>query len=73
MKGPILITDICLKSNWPSDSKIPKNIKKMYYNKVVSSHVLNEDIYCKCETIYRKHKVWTWSKPPVKECKLYKI
>jgi LmbE family N-acetylglucosaminyl deacetylase len=71
---PILITDICLESNWPSLDFIPKRMYELYYtNKIEENIILDEELYAYCEEQYRKYKVWTWSKDPVTRCNLYQL
>ena len=73
-RKPILITDITLKTNWPSHESIPQRLRQLYYTKPFTESLeLNEELYQFCEDIYRKYKVWTWSTPPVKKCRLFEL
>ena len=68
---PILFTDICMQSNWPSVSSIPDKIKNIYYKQHVSSCVLDKALYANYQEKYEKAGVWTWSEPEVDKCNLY--
>ena len=73
-KAPLLISDISLKTNWPSHERIPERIRKVYYTKPFGKPcILDEELYAFCEQLYREYKAWTWSTPAVKNCQLYEI
>ena len=68
---PILYTDICLKTNWPSTEHMPHRLKNLYYKNKYKNCVLDDKIYEDCQGEYEKSGVWTWSLPAVKACSLY--
>jgi hypothetical protein len=70
---PIMITDICRKSNWPSYERMPERMKKSFYVQFYKSCSLNKIVYEYCERHYQKQKAWTWSMAPVDTCNLYII
>jgi LmbE family N-acetylglucosaminyl deacetylase len=70
---PVIVTDICLKSNWPSYECIPERVKKSFYTECYKSCALNKNVYEYCERCYQKQKAWTWSMAPVDTCNLYII
>ena len=70
-RSPILFTDICMQSKWPSVPSIPDRIKNIYYNQHVSSCVLDKALYANYQEKYEKAGVWTWNKPEVDKCNLY--
>lgn len=69
--SPILYTDICMQSNWPSISNMPHRIKELYYQSHVSCCDLDKELYTHCEKKYEEAGVWTWSQPPIEKCNLY--
>ena len=73
MECPLYYTDICLKSNWPSDDELSTHIQNTLYSNKVKSCELDKSVYSYCEEEYRKQDVWTWSKPAVETCNLYKL
>lgn len=70
---PILISDIVLENIWMPTTTLPDSYKRVYYTRKFSSNVLDTNFYNKCKDFYTKDRVWTWSKPPVKTCSLYRI
>lgn len=69
---PVLITDISIKTNWPSHNNcIPKHLQRIYYQNQIATCNADMEIYNHVQQIYENHKVWTWSTPAVKECNLY--
>ena len=70
---PVWITDICMKSNWPSLDYPSDRVHKLYYNNRIRECKLDEDLYSYCEKEYRDFQVWTWNKPPIDKCSIYEI
>lgn len=70
---PTIVTDIFIKSNWCPYEKMSDNYKMIYQWQPVQKCVNNLVFYLQCQSIYMKHKVWTWSKPPVPECNMFRI
>jgi hypothetical protein len=69
---PILYTDICFKTNWPSCSKIPERyVKPFYHTCFLDNCSLDINRYSQIENEYRKSGVWTWSFKPVDKCNIY--
>ena len=74
VKCPLLYTDICININWPSFDAIPERYRQMYYTQPVFENMsYNKDVYDYCESVYRNHDVWTWSRPPVERCSLFML
>jgi LmbE family N-acetylglucosaminyl deacetylase len=72
-RTPVIVTDICLKSNWPSYQRVPERTRKCFYNTFYKSCTLNKNIYTYCERHYEKQNVWTWNMEPIEKCNLYII
>jgi len=71
---PVLITDICRKSNWAEQHEIPERIRALYYRDVHAADCrLDRALYDDCERIYRAHDAWTWGRPPIERCTLYTL
>ena len=69
----VYFTDINLKSNWPSMDKESEKYRSVYYTDKVGEYELDENLYAWCEKKYRQANVWTWNKPPVRKCGLYRL
>lgn len=70
----IIISDMFLKSNWSYVNSMPEIYKQLYYtpeNLWYPSCVLDTSFYEQCKKFYTQARVWTWSKPPITNCKLY--
>ena len=72
---PVLMTDIFIPTNWTPYNEMPSRYRQTYFRdeNLVCTAKNDLDFYAKCEAIYRQFKCWTWNKPPVKECNLYRI
>lgn len=70
---PIVFTDICMKTNWPSIEKESRKIRSIYYNNKIQDCKLDKKLYEYCEKEYRDYGVWTWNNSPITECSLYTI
>ena len=69
--APMVYTDICLKSNWPSVSVIPPRVRTLFYNCKLTDCDLDLKFYSRCQQRYEEAGVWTWGEPPVDHCGLY--
>tara|TARA_R100001509_G_scaffold164556_1_gene142623 strand:- start:228 stop:875 length:648 start_codon:yes stop_codon:yes gene_type:complete len=72
-KKDILITDICINSNWAAKKDFTKKINRLYYSNKIDTCSIDIDKYKKYEDIYKQDNVWTWSRPIPEKCSLYKI
>ncbi len=71
---PVLYTDIFIPSNWCPWTTLSDAYKAQYHRNEWLDHgpyTLDAGRYAAVEAIYRKHGVWTWSKPPVETCRVY--
>lgn len=69
---PVLYTDICISSNWPSHDEIPPAMRRLYYTRPATGELhLDRERYRRWEQRYRDAGVWTWSRPPVDRARLY--
>lgn len=71
--APIWYTDICQRSNWPSDIAIKNLEKQLFYKRKVGDYTADDEKLDYCEKEYRAEKVWTWDKSIVRECGVYEI
>ena len=71
-KSPILITDMCMESNWPSYDAIPGGMAIFYKNKI-SNHSLQMERYTKAKKMYEDVGVWTWSRKEITTCGLFRV
>jgi len=77
--APLLYTDIVQEVNWSPIHDIQSGYKRAYYsknNKLAEdkvSCVLDTVFYDGCKKFYTDRKAWTWSYPPIKYCKLFRV
>lgn len=69
----LLYTDICQESNWPSDPVISDLSTMLFYQDKVMDCVADEAALKEAEMAYRAAGCWTWDKPIVKRCGVYRI
>lgn len=72
-KHPIMFTDICQESNWPSDPAISGLSRMLFYKEKVGEFEADEAKLKAAEAAYRIKGCWTWDKPIQKTCSVYKL
>lgn len=70
---PLLFTDVFMPSNWTPLGGLSDAYKTTYHRKHVRQCALDSGRYMACKAIYMKHNAWTWSKPPVSSCGLWRL
>ena len=69
---PILITDMSMKTNWPSYYEIPNNLKMFYQRKLYDTKIPIEE-YERARKLYLDAGVWTWSRGHIDSCQVFLI
>ena len=70
---PILISDICVQSDWSGSNALTDRMRSIYYRQLVGEASLDLIFYEQVKKKYDMAKVWTWNQPPVANCKLYML
>lgn len=71
---PLLITDIRQNSNWSHVTRKSDRIESMYYHSLMKKDCKLDKILLNfCQLKYESLNAWTWNKPVVDTCNLYKI
>jgi len=73
---PLLITDMFIDANWMPKDAVGQRHQIGTLLQGSSGEALqhvDKELYGRCEAIYRKHKCWTWSKPPIETCHLLEV
>ena len=70
---PVVITDICMQSDWTSVNTMSDRYRLIYYSNPVGSAILNRKFYEKVKQSYLLSNTWTWSREPVESCGLFTI
>ena len=69
----IIITDICLSSNWSKEERISNKTKEIFYQNKIEPHTLDEELLNYCRDEYSKKNGWTWSRSIPKNCNTFLI
>ena len=70
-RKPVLISDICMKSDWSDSNELTERMRSIYYQRTIGEAKLDKNFYDQIKNQYDLAKVWTWNQKPVDSCKLY--
>lgn len=72
-KKPVYMTDLAMPVDWlPMSDSLPA-YQRMLAPHMHSQRTLDADFYERCATVYKKARVWTWSRPPLPTATVYCI
>lgn len=70
-RKPVLITDICMQSDWTNSNELNERMREMYYRLCLGEATLDRNFYDQVKKQYELAKVWTWNQQPTSGCKLF--
>jgi len=72
-RKPVLISDICMQSDWTESNAVTDRMLTMYYREPIGAASLDKRFYEQVKRQYDLAKVWTWNQQPASDCKLYRL
>lgn len=69
---PVLITNMCMESNWPSYEQLPNNLK-IFYQRQIKKCSMPVAEYREARKLYADAGVWTWSRGEIEDCAIFLI
>tara|TARA_B100000519_G_scaffold83536_1_gene72330 strand:- start:21043 stop:21672 length:630 start_codon:yes stop_codon:yes gene_type:complete len=69
----IIITDICLASNWSKEDRVSGKTKSIFYKNKQEYHEMDQELLEYCKHEYMKKNGWTWSRQIPKSCNTFLI
>lgn len=72
-RKPVLITDICMQSDWTEANAMTDRLRAMYFRECIGESRLDNAFYEKVKQRYALSNVWTWNQRPASSCRLYVV